>query len=192
MKILYIHGYGGSANGTTSNLIQNELSKCFPKLEICAPQMSNDLMNFTHDVKKIKQLNEQFCPDLVISSSYGAMCTLIAELPHVQQIMINPCLNPLAIMPKILDAITINDLSRLKKIGDMLSELSLENSNISYLISENDELFGDAQVDYSVNYLIKHRVSTSSICLIKSNSHHLTTGIIQEYLVPLINIKKKI
>ena len=185
MRILYIHGFGGSKNGNSAKLLHNHLKKVID-VEFIAPQMHNNLDFFEKNVHKIKSLYTKYQPDLIIASSYGAMCTMIAKIKSVPQILINPCLNPLEIFPAITN-ITETNLAQLEIANFLLEKLNLCDDNVHYIISLYDELFGTEQVQYGITYLKNHGVT--QIETINSHSHKIIPSMIDKYVV---NIFKNI
>ena len=83
MKILYIHGYGGKANGSTSGFIK----KTFPNDEVFAPTYSYWAPNLA--TKQINDYINQYNPDVVIGTSLGGFYVLQINC-GLPRIVINP------------------------------------------------------------------------------------------------------
>lgn len=83
MKILYIHGYGGKANGSTSQFIKEAL----PDDKVIAPTYNYWSPNLA--VKQINDYINQYNPDMVVSTSLGGF--YVSQLDcGVPRIIINP------------------------------------------------------------------------------------------------------
>ena len=134
MNILYIYGYGGSANSAT----KNSLVEVFPEHNIRCVDYQQDNIEKAVDFLQNYIYNNKI--NIVVASSYGAFISLF--LRNVIKFLINPCMNPSVELKKlnISDAI-INDA---KKNENKLSNISFDESLITFgLFSDHDELFGE-------------------------------------------------
>ena len=85
MKVLYIHGYGGSANGKTSQM----LAKCFPNDTIFAPAIP--YKDPEKSLKAIADYVVSFDPDVIMGCSLGAYYVLQINV-GVPRLVVNPAL----------------------------------------------------------------------------------------------------
>ncbi len=110
MKVLYVHGFGGSADGESSKLVKECLGKVFAHFEFLAPQIP--YLDPKKATKLISDLSED-C-DLVVASSLGAFYTASCS-PGAYKILINPALpdNVKKIFPEMSDGY-YNDLCAIK------------------------------------------------------------------------------
>ena len=83
MKILYIHGYGGHENGSTSQMIK----AISPEDSVIAPTYSYWSPNLA--IKQINDYIDQYNPDMVIATSLGGFYVLQLDC-GVPRIIINP------------------------------------------------------------------------------------------------------
>lgn len=83
LKVLYVHGYGGSENGKSSKIIANALSKNFD-VEMLAPAIP--YLNPEKALEVIRE-NAKDC-DIVVASSLGAFYT--AQVYGKPKFLINP------------------------------------------------------------------------------------------------------
>ena len=123
MKILYVHGFLGKANGESSKI----LKKIFNDSEIDAPNIP--FMNPEESVRLIRDLSPNY--DLIIASSLGAFYSM--QQSGTYKILINPAI------PK--DLVEINgqlDSEYIKKLEDQFSKfyslVDFEQKNETYLL----------------------------------------------------------
>lgn len=94
-KLLYIHGYNGSSEGSSCRLFR----KCMPQYE-----WQVIVMDYTQDdcavaLREIRETIERECIDLVVGSSLGGFLTL--QTKGIERIVINPCYSPSVELPKL-------------------------------------------------------------------------------------------
>lgn len=88
LRILYVHGYLGSAHGHSSELIRHEFdSRGIPHI-LDAPGFN--VTNPIETKKRIISLIETKHYDYVVASSLGAFYTM--QIPDIKKILINPAL----------------------------------------------------------------------------------------------------
>ena len=86
LRILYVHGYMGSGNGSASQLVRAELDRRGIDYTLNAPQFDpTDPKGMKKDLKRYMQE-----ADLVIASSMGAF--YVMQTPGSTRILINPAL----------------------------------------------------------------------------------------------------
>lgn len=86
MKVLYIHGAGGSSNGPTVKLLQEIFTNC----EVFA--IDYDECDPENALLAIKSYVKEHSIDLIIGSSLGGFLAL--NLIGYYRFVINPCLHP--------------------------------------------------------------------------------------------------
>ena len=124
IRILYVHGYLGSAHGHSSELIRREFeTKGIPCI-LDAPGF--DVTNPIKTKEKIKSLDEKNHYDYVVASSLGAFYTM--QIPNIRRVLINIAL------PENL--IQIRD-------RDPEHNLDLSSGFFSELNRERDAFFSD-------------------------------------------------
>ena len=108
MKILYVHGYGGSANGESSQLLKKVLSEKFDNVEIEAPAIPLEEPEKAFDT--IRECAKG--KDLIIASSLGAFYAM--QVPIICKILINPALPEN--IEKNIDGVSKDFIKELKEI----------------------------------------------------------------------------
>ncbi|MCZ6150169.1 hypothetical protein O6B96_03735 [Campylobacter ureolyticus] len=92
-RVLIIHGFNSSDNGTTANNLKSVLSN-FGITKIIAPNFN--LLNYDETIAKTDELSKNV--DIVIGHSLGGYYTMRLE---IFKIVINPCTDPLVISPNL-------------------------------------------------------------------------------------------
>ena len=111
-KVLYIHGFGGSGNGTTAQTLKRLFSD---KVVFDAITLSNDLDDVESNLKMINEYIEQHSPKVVMASSFGTFQLLNSHsVPY--RVLINPVLRPADTLPEIT-SVTPSQSAMLKEIG---------------------------------------------------------------------------
>lgn len=139
MKVLYIHGYGGSPYGNSYQLFKEAFSD------------GVELLTIDYDVNKpvetlvdIRDYVETNHIDLVIASSLGGFFAM--NLCGVSRIVVNPCWNPVVELPLIGFDGDIDGYDVLYR--RMLESLDEEERVLcSGCFAPNDELLGTKYVD---------------------------------------------
>lgn len=85
IKVLYVHGYLGSGNGHSSQLIRREFESQGIPVSIEAPQFSVTEPEKMHEV--LLKLIEENNYDYVVASSLGAF--YVMQIPGIKKILIN-------------------------------------------------------------------------------------------------------
>ena len=85
IKILNVHGYLGSANGHSSELIRNEFASRGIPILLDAPGFS--VTNSDETKEKIKRLIHKENYDYIVASSLGAFYSM--QIPGIKKILIN-------------------------------------------------------------------------------------------------------
>ena len=109
MRVLYVHGFGGGANGDSAKLVKKCLEKVFDDFEFLAPSIPY------LDPKKATEFISDVGSDcdLIVASSLGAFYSSIC--PGAYKVLINPALpdNVKKIYPEMSDDY-YNDLCAVK------------------------------------------------------------------------------
>lgn len=88
-RVLIIHGFNSSGNGTTASNIKSVLND-FGITKIIAPNFN--LLNYDETISKINELSKNV--DIVIGHSLGGYYAMSLERPENFKILINPCIDP--------------------------------------------------------------------------------------------------
>ena len=94
-RILYVHGFNGSPNGTTGTFIKN----FFKDAIIIAPEL--DLLDYDNTISKLKNIIKDNTITIVVGHSLGAFYTLALNTDEAFKIVINPCLYPSVEIPQL-------------------------------------------------------------------------------------------
>ena len=135
-RILYIHGFNGSPNGTTGTFIKN----FFKDAIIIAPEL--DLLDYDNTISKLKDIIKDNTITIVVGHSLGAFYTLALNTDEAFKIVINPCLYPSIEIPKLCPLANewIEKISTAEKIlYTHITGLIRQTTFASF--SDNDELF---------------------------------------------------
>ena len=124
IKILYVHGYLGSGNGHSSELIRKEFDSRGIPVVLDAPDFPVIKPEETKD--KIRDLIEKSRYDCIVASSLGAFYSM--QIPGIKKILVNTA------MPE-----------NLKKIRDLDPEQNpgLSSEFISTLEKEKENFFSE-------------------------------------------------
>lgn len=96
-KILYIYGYGSNENSNTKNNLQDVLGKEHYCVEsVCYNQLQPD-----EAIEYLSNYVENNNVDAVIGSSLGAFYALHLQECKIPVVVINPCMKPTEILPKL-------------------------------------------------------------------------------------------
>ena len=148
-NILYVHGYGGHENGSSSQLIKKMLIDRGIDVNIYAPHISLD--NPEKALKEIRDASSGM--DLVIASSMGALLSMMST--DNRKLLINPA------FPKDIEAIDSNyskdNLNFLqKKLDILLNNIDYEDKFFMYfLFGEKDTVAKNFDVIAS-RYMSSH------------------------------------
>ena len=94
-RVVYIHGFNGSPNGTTGTFIKS----FFDDARVIAPEL--DLLQYDNTVSKLQGSIKDGGITIVVGHSLGAFYTLALHTDAVFKIVINPCLYPSVEIPKL-------------------------------------------------------------------------------------------
>ncbi|MDO4511796.1 MAG: YqiA/YcfP family alpha/beta fold hydrolase [Bacteroidales bacterium] len=142
-KLLYIHGYNGSAEGSSCQLFR----KYMPKDEWQVIGMDYDQNDCAVALQQIRQTIDREGIDLVVGSSLGGFLTLLTT--GIKRLVINPCYIPSAELPKLgphngLPAPSPQMIASYAAFEPQLKQFSTEETNlITGYFAEDDELLGD-------------------------------------------------
>ncbi|MBO5787658.1 MAG: hypothetical protein J6R07_03185 [Bacteroidaceae bacterium] len=138
-KILYIYGYGGSAQGSTCTM----LKRLVP--EGCTVESFTDTQSdFSKARREILDYIREHGIDLVVGSSLGAFITL--TLNGIPRIVVNPCWFPGEELPKID---VPHEIVRTYAPYDHWVEEYItpeDRSLVHAFFGDRDELFGDKYI----------------------------------------------
>ncbi len=132
-RVLIVHGFNSSGNGTTASNIKSVLND-FGITKIIAPNFN--LLNYDETISKIKELSKNV--DIIIGHSLGGYYAMSLERPENFKILINPCIDPLTIN------ITLKSLKPLKSFNPLstLNNLKVFNRQLTFgIFAKSDELF---------------------------------------------------
>ena len=135
-RILYVHGFNGSPNGTTGTFIKN----FFKDAIIIAPEL--DLLDYDNTISKLKDIIKDNTITIVVGHSLGAFYTLALNTDEAFKIVINPCLYPSVELPKLCPLADewIEKISTAEKI--LYTHITgLIRQTTFAIFSNNDELF---------------------------------------------------
>lgn len=142
-KLLYIHGYNGSPEGSSCRLFRKHM----PKDEWQVIGMDYDQEDCAVALRQIRETIEIEHIDLVVGSSLGGFLTLLTT--GINRIVINPCYSPSVELPKLgphngLPAPSPEMVATYAAFEPQLKQLSSEDRYlITAYFAEKDELLGD-------------------------------------------------
>lgn len=151
MRILYIHGYLGSANGNSSRLIRDTLNSNGIDCEVYAPSFpvtDHDAMR-----EQLRDLIKQVHYDFVIATSMGALYSMTSDFPMPYRILINPAL------PVNLLALRENDPEHNTELTDNLLEILSKDVDEFCIIGNKDSmcfLFGTEDMTAPNEKFMRH------------------------------------
>lgn len=108
-RVLIVHGFNSSGNGTTANNLKSVLS-IFGITRIIAPNFN--LLNYNETIAKTDELSKNV--DIVIGHSLGGYYTMGLE---IFKIVINPCIDPLVINLDLNKKINLRGFNRQLTFG---------------------------------------------------------------------------
>lgn len=186
MKLLYIHGYNGSPNGGSYNLLKKYLPAGWEiiGMDYCQDDCAVALEQIHDTVRKEKI-------DVVAGSSLGGFLTLLVS--GIRRFVINPCYRPSVELPKLgphngLPAPSVKMIATYAAFEDRLKQIpEADRKNIHCLMADHDELLGFRFYDEIARDLGKaprivfssHHLSESAartVCCLLGN----TAGILQD------------
>ena len=159
IRILYIHGYGGSGNSRTAQALKTYLPENYTVFEPCFPLNPCESLELARETIQTKAI------DIVVASSLGAFTAL--QLRDIPKIVINPCLYPSKELPKrtnISEDILLNYAEFEKYTFENIND----KMNTFGVFSTDDELFSynDKFAEYYPNIDIiedTHRISVENV-----------------------------
>lgn len=177
LRILYVHGFEGSGNGNSSKLLKKIISEILQTdIKLIAPQFENNLLKFKDNINKIKIYSNNV--DIIISSSFGALETLVADI-KIPRILINPALLPYTELLKI----GLEPSDNFKQLETTIPKY-LKKQNIWYVISDKDNVIGTDNVEKHIQ-LINKFGNPSNLNIVNSDVHKVDTNI-AEYVANII------
>lgn len=111
-RVLIIHGFNSSGNGTTANNLKSVLSN-FGITKIIAPDFN--LLNYDETILKINELSKNV--DIVIGHSLGGYYAMSLKRLEIFKIIINPCIDPSIINLSFNKKINLRGLNRQLTFG---------------------------------------------------------------------------
>jgi predicted esterase YcpF (UPF0227 family) len=145
--------------------------------DILAPQFDYDLNNLSKSINELINAVNEYSPDIIISSSFGAMITLLVEIQDVISLFVNPCLDPSKSVVRIhhLNAKKDFDMTNsLHKIECCLSKYIRQNHY--FVFAKNDELFGEYRVKRNID-LVKTVIPADNIHIVNTDSHKMNNDL---------------
>lgn len=131
--ILNIHGYGGSAQNSAYTALLS--LGC----DVTSPQLDYDAVCPEKVLKTLREMAVTCHADTLIGTSFGGFfaALLCAEL-HLPTILVNPCLMPFDVLPRLGNTQPIQPLMVL------FSKLAaIDSSLVHCIIGAEDEVIGD-------------------------------------------------
>lgn len=169
-KLLYIHGYNGSPEGSSCRLFR----KYMPADEWEVIGMDYDQNDCSIALKQIRDTIERKHIDLVVGSSLGGFLTLLTT--GIQRIVINPCYSPSVELPKLgphngLPAPSSDMVATYAAHEPQLKQMDDDDIRlITAYFAKDDELLGDTYQDVYIDdigglYLIPggHHISEEAV-----------------------------
>ena len=153
-KAIYIHGLGGSGNGTSAQNIKKMIETVWPG----EYEFSASTYNLLEPKEAFDQIQKDVkSADLVVASSLGAFYAV--SVPYCTTILLlNPCLEPETAIPKILyseqrkdfdEARAVREWGEIKQNWNLLDR---EGCGMRFgVFSDKDELFSFIDV-YKKNF----------------------------------------
>lgn len=142
MKILYVHGYNGSAEGGSYRLLKKHLPE---NVEILGIDYCQE--DCAVALEQIKKTVEENNIDVLVGSSLGGFLTILTE--GIERYAINPCYHPSLELPKLgphngLPAPGSEIIQSYAAFEPRLKQLKATDcKRIHVLIGNSDELLGD-------------------------------------------------
>ncbi|MCQ2244055.1 MAG: hypothetical protein MJZ32_07335 [Bacteroidaceae bacterium] len=146
-KLLYIHGYNGSPEGSSCRLFR----KYMPQEEWQVIGMDYTQDDCALALREIRETIEREGIDLVVGSSLGGFLTLLTT--GIERIVINPCYLPSVELPKLgphngLPAPSKEMIATYAAFEPQLKTFSDEERYlITGYFADDDELLGDRYAD---------------------------------------------
>jgi len=136
MKILYVHGYNGKADGDTFKMLSRIAKVVSDDIEIVGAEYNQYDCDEAHEQIMKKFRDEK--ADIIIGSSLGGFLVMTCtEIKH--RIVFNPCLNPVYELPKLGMPIEYAESYR-----DWFKEATNTNNTIVYgVFTKQDEVLGN-------------------------------------------------
>ena len=174
-KILYVHGYKGSANGSSANLIKQE----FTDYEVYSIDYNdNDCSEARNTISKFIYDNNI---DICIGSSMGGF--LLLSLDDIAKIVINPCMN-FESSYKLIN-MPVESAKTFIAYDNKVTHPQFEDKYCTIGIFGNkDSLFGDKFVDV-------YRKSYNEPIIVDCD-HHIDSSIIKDIRKQVEILSKKI
>jgi len=149
MVILNLHGYKGSS--------ENAAYKALKELghEVISPQIDYDSFDADKIFSVIIDFYIESKPDIIVGTSFGGFfACLLSARSNIPAIVVNPCLSPFEILPKLgytqdvtkFFDLTVHHFRRLK------------NENISAIVGGKDEVIGNHALTKSLLYNERYKV----------------------------------
>lgn len=173
--IFYIHGFLSSKNALKSLETKEYLVKCKPDIAFSSIDLPAypDKAYVLAEEHLIKLLNESSKVSLIGSSLGGFFSMCLASKYNLKAALINPCVNPWDLIPKLLGHqvnpftgeevdITTSSIPVLKEI---YQSVTLKKENLALYLQRGDEV-----LDYKVAY--KLLAEAAVVHLENGGNHH--------------------
>lgn len=178
-KVIYIHGLGGSGNGSSANNVKKALG--------CNYEFSANTYNLLQPAAAFEKIKEDVCNcDIVIASSLGAFYAS-AVLCAKTMLLLNPCLEPETAIAKILYPEQKKDFDEEKCTREWLqikknwAELDNEQKGERFgVFSDKDELFSyyaTFKENFGMHFGSPNSAMISGTHEIAKNETQLTTAL---------------
>ena len=136
MKILYVHGYNGKADGDTFKMLSRIAKVVSDDIEIVGAEYNQYDCDEAHEQIIKKFYDEQ--ADIIVGSSLGGFLVMTCtEIKH--RIVFNPCLSPAYELPKL--GMPVEYANSYK---DWVKKATNTNDTTVYgVFTKQDEVLGD-------------------------------------------------
>lgn len=185
MKVLYVHGFNGSPEGSSYRMLKNHLPEGYDLIGMDYNQDDCEIA-----LNQIRELVQKDKIDVIVGCSLGGFLTLLVS--GVERYVINPCYHPSMELPRLgaqngLPAPTPEMVATYALFEPTLKMLTENDKQLVHcFIGHEDELFGDkyaAEIEGDLgkkpHFLFSgHHLSESAAeticCLIASDKYHNT------------------
>ena len=137
MKVLYIHGFNGSPNGSTGTAVK----KFFGEENVVAPQL--DLVNYEETMRVLEKLLSENAVEMIVSNSFGSFYALSLRRENLFTVIANPCVMPSLEIPKLDSSLSESWASEFKQRESVLYSEIPESikTHVYGIFTDSDELF---------------------------------------------------
>ena len=170
MNILNIHGYKGTAHNAAYSAL------CGLEENIVSPWIDYDDEPPAAVLDRLVDICSDGTTDLLVGTSLGGFfASVIAARTHIPLLLVNPCLQPQAVIPLCGYS---GDLSFFEEISKELYDLDTE--RVRCIIGGRDEIIGDHRST-------KELLGMERIIIVSDGLHSGATLDLEKYFPEMIN-----